>query len=352
MKRFACYGAAVCLAALILGLVSPRPAGAEDEFKVWVAATLPSSAEGLGFGPDGDLYAALGEAGEIYRIAKDGSTHYVASVPSKEDAGHGLLLGLDFDAAGNIFVAYRDLRSRYAKDVRSFDKHHMACKDATDIYSGVYRVDHETREVTPVATRGDGWAMCLPDDITIDREGNIYVADLTFSGIWKITPDGSRVDLWSAHHLLNWNDPPSSGMPLGTNVIVLDRQGRNIYAGTDGDPMVVRVPVREDGSAGEAVMVAMGFTPLNGIALDEKGNIFVSELLADEIKVISPDGSQRLMVATARTAPLNHVASLAYRDGVLCVTNFNIALENELPPRTVVCMSGFAVPDSEPEANK
>ena len=87
-----------------------------------------------------------------------------------------------------------------------------------------------------------------------------------------------KVDLWSAHPLPNSSSKPYSGAPLGVNDLVLDRQEKNIYAFTDGDPMVLRIPIREDGSAGDPQPVGpAGHSPFDGAELDLKGNIYVAD---------------------------------------------------------------------------
>ena len=116
--------------------------------------------------------------------------------------------------------------------------------DATVTSSGVYKIDAKTLKVTPLATKAEGWPFCYPDDVAIDSSGNVYMTDLTYSGIWKISFDGKKVDLWSAHPLLNWSSKPYSGFPLGVNDLVLDKQQKNIYAVTDGDPLVLRIPIK------------------------------------------------------------------------------------------------------------
>ncbi len=340
------YAVTASLGLLALLLLMGTPATAQaDEFKAWIAATLPASPEGLAFDSAGTLYTSLPGSGEIYRIGREGKSikpEYIATVPSKADAGKGAALGMAFDADGSIVIAYFDLRSRYAPTEFKFYRHNMACKDATDVYSGVYRVNVKTGEVTPIATRASGWPFCLPDDVDVDSAGNIYMSDLTFSGIWKISADGSKVDLWSAHPLLNVSDEASSGALVGTNVLVINKDETAIYAGTDNDPSVVRVPILEDGSAGEAERVAAGFTPLDGVELDEVGNIYVSEPRSNEIRVLTPDGMRRRTVATAYTAPLVFPTSLAYWKGVLCTANYGPTTPTS--PRTVVCMSGLPRP--------
>jgi sugar lactone lactonase YvrE len=152
--------------------------------------------------------------------------------------------------------------------------------------------------------------------VAIDSSGNVYMTDLTYSGIWKISPDGKKVGLWSAHPLLNWSPKPYSGFPLGVNDLVLDKQQKNIYAVTDGDPRVLKIPIREDGTAGEPSPLPYGFSAFDGIELDGKGNIYVSEILLNQIWVLSPDGSQRILIATKQNAPLDNNTSLVLKGDV------------------------------------
>ena len=326
--------------------VSPL-AGEEQgaTFKAWVYTQLPDTPEGLGVDSQGNLYASLFHTGEIVQLKEDGQYVHIAWIPSEEDSGKGHVLGIESDKDDNLYVAYK-ARSKYD---RVGDPRHPACRDATDVTSGVYRIDAETREVTPVATRGDGWPFCFPDDVDIDDVGNIYLADLTYAGIWKITPDGT-VTLWSEHPLLHWTATPYSGFPLGVNVLVLDSGQRNIYAATSGDPLVLRIPIQADGSAGEPIVISRGHTLLDGMALDEAGNIYVSEIFRSEIIGMSPDGSRRVVVANADSAPLDGNASLVIRDGILYVANLGFAHTRwQDADKTVVAIQGFAKPIQKQE---
>ena len=280
----------------------------------------------------------------MVRLEDDGGYTHIAWVPSEEQAAAGGLIGLDTDNNDDIYVAYK-APSEW-DDL--FDPRHPACNDVRDTTSGVYKIDAESGEVTALATRGDGWPFCFPDDVDIDDAGNVYLTDLTYAGIWKIAPDG-QVELWSAHPLLNWPSQPYSGFPLGVNVLVLDQAQENIYAATDGDPMVLRIPILEDGSAGEPVVISRGHSPFDGIELDEYGNIYLSEILRSEIMVISPDGSERLMIANKSNAPLDNNTSLVLRDGVLYTANLGFEHEDwRDADRTVVAIEGFDRPPIDP----
>ena len=329
----------ICCAAI--PTVAP-PASAQ--FKAWVMAKLPVTPEGLGIDSKANIYTTQFHTGEVIMLKDDGSYDHIAWVPSKEESGKGRLVGLDLDKSDNIYVAYTE-NSKY--DAGDFlDPLHPACRDATVTRSGVYKIDARTRKVTALATRAAGWPFCFPDDVTIDSQGNIYMSDLTYAAIWKISPDGKKVDLWSADPLLNWPARPYAGVFLGVNDLVLDKQEKNIIAVTDGDPMVLRIPIKNDGSAGEPqVLQPSGWSPFDGVEVDARGNIYVSEILRNEIWVLSPDGSQRLLIANKMTAALDNNTSLVLKGDVLCTANLGYTHPKpEDADRTVVCMKGFLVP--------
>ena len=329
------------LLSLMLGAWPIAAAPAQAQFKSWVAAKFPDTPEGLAVDSKGNLYATLMHRDEVVRIKDDGSYDHIAWVPSREESGQGDLLGLDFDKNDNIYVAYtahakRDLK----RDL--VDPFHPACRDATITRSGLYRIDGKSKKVTALASKAEGWAFCYPDDVAVDSSGNIYMTDLTYSGIWKISSDGQQVILWSADPQLNWPARPYSGLPLGVNDLVIDKQGKNIYAVTDGNPLVLRIPIKDDGTAGDPVALPAGFSALDGVELDARGNIYVSEILLNQIWVLSPDGSRRTLIATQQNAPLDNNTSLVLRGDVLCVANLGFTHERPVDAdRTVVCMKGF-----------
>ena len=348
MSRKAIHGSQLCMVLFWLAgyacILAAAVSTASAQFQAWVMAKLPDTPEGMALDSQGNLYTTLFHTGEIVRLKDDGSYDHIAWVPSKEESGKGELVGLDFDKADNIYVAYKAHSKYDATDLAN--SFHPSCRDATVTRSGVYKVDAKTRKVTALATRAEGWPFCFPDDVAIDSQGNVYLTDLTYAGIWKISPDGKKVDLWCAHPLLNWSSKPYSGFPLGVNDLVLDKQERNIYAVTDGDPMVLKIPIKEDGSAGEPqVLGPTGYSAFDGIELDSKGNIYVSEIFRNEIWVLSPDGSQRILVANKMNAPLDNNTSLVMKGEVLCTANLGFFhTKPEEADRTVVCMKGFAVP--------
>ncbi len=330
-------------------VVAIAPASAQ--FKAWVMAKLPEIPWGMGVDSKGNIYTSL-PRGEVVVLKDDGTYDHIAWVPSKEEGAKDLVGLVGVDKADNIYV-FDKAHSKYDEEDLA-NPFHPACRDATATRTGIYKTDAKTRRVTALATKADGWPFCFPHGAVIDSNGNVYMADATYSAIWKISPDGKKVDLWSAHPLLNWPPSPYSGVffdsevYLGVSAIAIDKQQKNIYAVTMGVPMVLRIPIKEDGSAGEPQTLSSGYSLLDGVVLDAKGNIYVSEMLRNEIWVLSPDGSQRILIANKMNAPLDTNTGLVLKGDVLCTSNSGfehiVHSKPEEADRTVVCMKGFSVP--------
>jgi sugar lactone lactonase YvrE len=319
----------------VAAAAAPSFPGAGPDYKSWVFPAVPGQPEGLAMNSRGRLYAVVLAKREVYRLDEKGRHELYATVPSKEQSTVGYSVGAAFDRNDNLFVAYFWGGS---KQPWENDPLQLACRDSTDQYTGIYRVDAATRAVTPVLTKAQGWPVCVPDDVAVDAQGNIYVSDLTLSGIWKIRKDGSFV-LWSADALLQWPPPPFGQVFAGANPVALDHDEKNLYVGTIGHPAILRIPVEADGSAGKPVIVAQDVAPLDGLELDAEGRIYASEPTYNRIHVIAADGKRRTLIATEDTAPLQHPTSLVYRNGTLCAANF--LSETDPRPGTVVCISGF-----------
>jgi sugar lactone lactonase YvrE len=341
--RSACHIAILMLAAgLMRGTAeaaAPPFPGATPNYKAWIEARLPGNAEGLAADSSGHLYASLFETGRIVRLDGKGGSETIATVPDAQIGTQGITLGMEFSHDGRLFVAFM---WHYTPEEES-DPFHPACRNSQDVYSGIYEVDMQTHTVKPFLTKRDGWPVCFPDDIAFDAKGNMYVTDLTLSGVWRITPD-KHYSLWSSDPLLQWGPAPHRAFPEGANDLVMSNDGRSLYVVTDGNPAIVRVPIKSDGSAGPASLVVGNLEVLDGVDLDDAGNIYVSEVYREEISVFSPDGSRRIVIATPDTAPISNPTSLIYRNGVLCVANMGLGLTQKREPRSIACLSGFRRP--------
>ena len=314
-----------------------------EEYKAWEYVKLPGAPEGVCVDSKNNLYASITFSGEVVLLNGDGTYEHIAWVPSKKETGQGNILGMDVDAQDNIYIAYHQNSKHIDPIADLFDKHHPACHDVRVTKSGVYKIDAKTREVTPVATRADGWPFCLPDDVDVDKAGNIYLTDLTYSGIWKIWTDG-RVTMWSDDPLLNPTDPVST---LGVNVCVLDKEEKNLYAATTTRVgRIVKIPIDKNGNAGKAELYSTAHSPFDGIEIDDEGYIYASEHIFNQIIVISPQEGAPLSLKPrkiiAEGPPLQGSTSLVLRDGILYTANSAFFMPQEHQNKAVVAIKGFS----------
>ncbi len=193
--------------------------------------------EAVAWGPDGHAYAG-GEAGQLYRFDLEGRRiEQVAQVKG------GFLLGLAHDAKANT----------YACDDRS------AC---------VHRITPEG-VVTSYASGNGSQKMRVPNYPVFDDRGNLYVSDSGTWGardgfIWKVAP-GGVCETW---------DRRANGF---TNGMCLSADGRHLYVVESSPPLISRIAINEDGSAGErSVLVELPRQVPDGVALDMNGDLYIS----------------------------------------------------------------------------
>jgi sugar lactone lactonase YvrE len=330
--------------AIILLLLPASSFGGESTMKVY--SELPGAPEGLCLDSKANLYASMPALCEVVLLNGDGSYEHVAWVPSKEDVGKGEIFGMEVDRDDNIIITYVEYSKYISLGDDLMNPHHPACGDVNVKESGVYKIDAKTRAVTAVATRGDGWPFCFPDDVALDNDGNIYLTDLTYSGVWKISPDGKKVSMWSDDSLLNWSEP---SLPMGANPIAIDKQNKNIYvATTTMDGRIVKIPIKEDGSAGKAEIISRGHTYFDGMEIDDEGYIYAAEssVSINQIIVLPPDTVGWLGMTPrkviGRGDPLQGPTSIVIRDGVLYTANLAFGMPAEQKNKAVVAIENFS----------
>ena len=133
---------------------------------------------------------------------------------------------------------------------------------------------------TAVSNYG-GW------DVAIDGNGNLYVTNTDRFEIVKISPDGNIHTIWSSV------DSAPEEMPLG---ITVDAEG-NVFAtvtnyvlkiSSEGTPTILAGSLDYGYADGQGTSARFHF-PF-GIALDNEGNLFVTDMFNYKIRKITPDG--------------------------------------------------------------
>jgi gluconolactonase len=207
--------------------------------------------EAVAWGPDGKVYAG-GELGQLYRMGlDDGSFEQAALVEG------GFVLGMAHDADGNT----------YACDERLARVHKITPDGQVSVYSD----------------GNAGEKMRVPNYPVFDDAGNLFVSDSGDFGekngfIWRVRP-GGEADIW---------DRSANGF---TNGMCLSANGRALYVVESSPPLISKVEIRGDGTAGaRTVLVELPRQVPDGVALDTDGNLYIGLFNPNIIYMLTAGG--------------------------------------------------------------
>ena len=264
-----------------LGVVAPAAtlAGELEVVESFDAAAehLP---EGLAIAQDGTYYLTMGNPffwepgdGWVKQLGTDGSTETLAHFEMGQGPA-GIVVADD----GTVYFARANPMDEAAR--------------------GVWRLGADG-----VAERLPGTeALFLANGLALDGGDHLYASDSATGTIWRIHLDHAEApEPW-------FSDPATLGGcaedDVGVNGIALTDDG--MYAATTMRGTLVHIPMLEDGSAGEALIVAGDgtscepdqFFGLDGIALSEDGDVYALLVLQHQLVRIDPDdGSLEVLLS-------------------------------------------------------
>jgi sugar lactone lactonase YvrE len=153
--------------------------------------------------------------------------------------------------------------------------------------------------------------LAYPNGIAIDLDGFVYLTEKSAGRVRRIDPDTGDFTILE------------EGQIAEPNGITFDPAYRFLYvAGTSGEGIIYRMPIHEDGTAGDLEEWAqgVGFGRLDGMACDSCGNVYVCDYSTPAdgntvIHRISPDGrSQEIVFDTSTLGGVYYGAFLSNMD--------------------------------------
>jgi sugar lactone lactonase YvrE len=264
-----------------------------------------ASPEGVAVDKVGNVYASVTDASgsdQIWKFAPSNAKSVLVDLGAPGYAG-----GLAVDAVGNVYMARLVVPAH-----------------------GVFRVGPHGDVVLLPGTE----QIVGADALAFDQRGTLYITEI-FSGsiaapeqggVWRI-PKGGTAELWLRHDLLTGLPPFLFPFPVGANGIGFFHG--NLYVINTDKALVVRVPVRPDGSPGlpevwkqvedvpESLFYQSPFLPLmlDGLALDVHGNVYIAVPSRSAIVRINADDRSQETVAVYPNVPLDAPLSLAFGTG-------------------------------------
>ncbi len=271
-----------------LGLILPakadqgRSAGAIGETSVF--ARVPHPGQPAGILVDSDTVFVSG-AGFVTEPVDDWAVWAFDRRTGRQKAGATTRLARDMpvsfmgltgmakDAEGRLYVV--DMNGRILRTTPG--------KRIWEVYAAL-----PTHGMWPAGT--------MPMDMVFDGDGNAYVTDTNFPGIWRVSPGGGQVDLW-------FKDPRLLSYPLGSHGITLGPDRRDLYIAmciseqpdspTQG--VIYRLPVDHPDSSHfqELFRYAPGSCAV-GLRFGNSGKLYVMLGSVNQVSILRPDGTEDL----------------------------------------------------------
>lgn len=239
--------------------------------------------EGVAVHPDGSVWCG-GERGQIFRLDPDGTAlEEVASTG-------GFCLGIAFD---------RTAEHLYVCDLK---------------HAAIFRLEVATGRVERFADGSPAGPVRIPNYPAFDADGRLYVSDShgfgkAGPGVFRIDPDGNG-ELWYDRDV------------TFANGLALAPDGSALYVAETFASRVFRVPILDDGSAGEREEVAEmpGSLP-DGLAFDVEGNLYVGCYEPSHVLRVDPFGRVEVLWHDATAHTLAHPTNVAFRGTTMFTAN-------------------------------
>lgn len=204
------------------------------------------------------------------------------------------------DAAGNvyftdprankIYIAHTDGKlSTFLEDTRGANGLMFDAQGRLVVCQGgegrVVSLDVTTIDVKVIADSFKGQRFNAPNDLVIDAHGGVYFTDPAFR-------EGTQ-DKEGVHHVSAKGEVTRVIDDLSRpNGILLSIDGKTLFVLPSGNPVVMAYSIEEPGQLGAGRMFSALERSGDGMTLDSKGNLYVTQPSLNGIVVLSAEGKQ------------------------------------------------------------
>jgi sugar lactone lactonase YvrE len=203
--------------------------------------------------------------------------------------------GITVDADGNIYVA--DMGTNTIRKITP--------EDVVTTLAGTAGTSGHSDGT------GSAASFDLPQGITVDTGGNLFVTDYFNDTIREITPEGVVTTLAgtagtsgstdSTGTAARFNSPMGIAVDAGDNVYVADMNNNTIRKITSEGVVTTLAGTAGKQGHSDGTGAAASFVDPEGIAVDTSGNVYVADTFNDTIRKITPGGVVTTLAGTAGT---------------------------------------------------
>jgi len=167
----------------------------------------------------------------------------------------------------------------------------------TDYQNGLMKLSLKDRSVTPWLTRRNSESFKGVNDLTFDRQGNLYFTDQGQTGLHDSTGRVYRLSVDGRLDLLLDNCPSPNGLVLSPDESLL-------YVAMTRGNCIWRVPLQKDGSVSKVgqFFTSHGPSGPDGLAINTEGELLIAN-----------PGLGRLWLLNAMAEPIQIIISPAGR---------------------------------------
>jgi gluconolactonase len=219
----------------------------------------------------------------------------------KVHTGFGFTEGPAPDAAGNLY--FSDVRSNCIHQLDLAGKlstfmektqganglmfdgkgRLIACQGQT---GRVIAYEFATKRILVVADRFNNQRFNAPNDLVVDRQGGIYFTDPSFR------PEGRPQDKEGVYYVaLDRQVTRLIDNLTRPNGVILSPDEQTLYLLAASQDRLMAYPVEKPGQLGPGRKLGQVTHPGDGLTVDTKGNLYLTQPKISALQVITPEGN-------------------------------------------------------------